>query len=171
MYFSLQIAKLGYFPKIPNPAQKEQDSGYIVCATATRLSSEGKQTKLRRTIAERNPKMVWSWVRLFFWFLQILMISSSGFWFKLLPNFIQFSIAAINDTDSTGQWEPLAPTKEAQARPVLSLFLVHVFWCLFVSISPRHGLCLEKLCLFINFLCKCSGLLAFRVSETNVIEL
>ncbi|XP_024034342.1 uncharacterized protein LOC18055037 isoform X1 [Citrus clementina] len=25
-----------------------------------------------------------------------------------------FSIAAINDTDSTGQWEPLAPTKEAQ---------------------------------------------------------
>ncbi|TYI71954.1 hypothetical protein E1A91_D07G025500v1 [Gossypium mustelinum] len=24
-----------------------------------------------------------------------------------------FSIAAINDTDSRGQWEPLAPTKEA----------------------------------------------------------
>ncbi|PNY03770.1 TPR repeat protein [Trifolium pratense] len=29
-----------------------------------------------------------------------------------------FSIAAINDTDSKCQWEPLAPTKEAQARLV-----------------------------------------------------
>nr|KAJ0215131.1 hypothetical protein LSAT_V11C300145270 [Lactuca sativa] len=28
-----------------------------------------------------------------------------------------FSIAAINDTDSKNQWEPLAPTKEAQANP------------------------------------------------------
>ncbi|KAL0304880.1 UNVERIFIED_CONTAM: Calcineurin-binding protein 1 [Sesamum calycinum] len=27
-----------------------------------------------------------------------------------------FSIAAINDTDSRNQWQPLAPTKEAQAR-------------------------------------------------------
>ncbi|KAI3953570.1 hypothetical protein MKW92_012067, partial [Papaver armeniacum] len=25
-----------------------------------------------------------------------------------------FAIAAINDTDSAAQWEPLAPTKEAQ---------------------------------------------------------
>ncbi|RDX73277.1 hypothetical protein CR513_47141, partial [Mucuna pruriens] len=32
----------------------------------------------------------------------------------------QFSIAAINDTDSKSQWEPLAPTKEAQARFFLS---------------------------------------------------
>ncbi|KAK3012592.1 hypothetical protein RJ639_009245, partial [Escallonia herrerae] len=31
-----------------------------------------------------------------------------------------FSIAAINDTDSKGQWEPLAPTKEAQALFSLS---------------------------------------------------
>lgn len=29
----------------------------------------------------------------------------------------QFSIAAINDTDSRGQWEPLAPSKEAQVCP------------------------------------------------------
>jgi len=28
----------------------------------------------------------------------------------------QFSIAAINDTDSKSKWEPLAPTKEAQVR-------------------------------------------------------
>ena len=33
-----------------------------------------------------------------------------------------FSIAAINDTDSESQWEPLAPTKEAHVR--------------FLSISP-----------------------------------
>jgi len=34
----------------------------------------------------------------------------------------QFSIAAINDTDSKEQWEPLAPTKEAQARISLPPF-------------------------------------------------
>ncbi|KAK9077678.1 hypothetical protein SSX86_006015 [Deinandra increscens subsp. villosa] len=40
--------------------------------------------------------------------------------FKFFTNFIdlivffQFSIAAINDTDTKDQWEPLAPTKEAQ---------------------------------------------------------
>lgn len=56
MYFSLQIAKLGYFPKIPNPAQKEQDSGYIVCATATRLSSEGKQTKITKNNCRKKSK-------------------------------------------------------------------------------------------------------------------
>lgn len=28
----------------------------------------------------------------------------------------QFSFAAINDTDSRNNWQPLAPTKEAQAR-------------------------------------------------------
>jgi len=28
--------------------------------------------------------------------------------------FFQFSIAAINDTESTEKWEPLAPSKEAQ---------------------------------------------------------
>ncbi|CAI0441429.1 unnamed protein product [Linum tenue] len=33
----------------------------------------------------------------------------------------QFSIAAINDTDSTQQWEPLAPTKEAQALVLTSI--------------------------------------------------
>ncbi|CAJ1973930.1 unnamed protein product [Sphenostylis stenocarpa] len=37
------------------------------------------------------------------------------------PN--MFSIAAINDIDSKSKWEPLAPTKEAQARFFLSLFL------------------------------------------------
>jgi hypothetical protein len=45
------------------------------------------------------------------------------------PRRSQFSIAAINESDTGGQWEPLAPTKEAQAsllppcRPEHSLFL------------------------------------------------
>ncbi|KDP34142.1 hypothetical protein JCGZ_07713 [Jatropha curcas] len=34
--------------------------------------------------------------------------------FSFLFRVFQFSIAAINDTDSRKQWEPLAPTKEAQ---------------------------------------------------------
>lgn len=44
----------------------------------------------------------------------------------------QFSIAAINDTDSTQQWEPLAPTKEAQAPLSLS---IHIHTCFSLSLS------------------------------------
>ncbi|KAJ0030881.1 hypothetical protein Pint_12896 [Pistacia integerrima] len=38
----------------------------------------------------------------------------------------EFSITAINDTDSRGQWEPLAPTKEAQACLMFFLFVANV---------------------------------------------
>ncbi|KAF8407122.1 hypothetical protein HHK36_006247 [Tetracentron sinense] len=44
-----------------------------------------------------------------------------------------FSISAINDTDSKGQWEPLAPTKEAQACPFPPSFSIFIF---FIFTSP-----------------------------------
>jgi hypothetical protein len=39
---------------------------------------------------------------------------------RLSPAPSQFSIAAINESDTVGQWEPLAPTKEAQAGILFS---------------------------------------------------
>lgn len=39
----------------------------------------------------------------------------------------QFSISAINDTDSKNQWQPLAPTKEAQASFVTPTLLMHLY--------------------------------------------
>lgn len=52
----------------------------------------------------------------------------------------QFSIAAINDTDSRGQWEPLAPTKEAQACLNLSISCqgCMIFFCYFCSSRSLH---------------------------------
>ena len=49
----------------------------------------------------------------------------------------QFSIAAINDTDSKRQWEPLAPTKESQACLLLSLFVLNAtrFRTIFYQLS------------------------------------
>jgi hypothetical protein len=41
----------------------------------------------------------------------------------------QFSIAAINESDSGGQWEPLAPTKEAQVGILLLPSLLSLRTC------------------------------------------
>ena len=45
--------------------------------------------------------------------------SNSSLLFVLPLYRSQFSIAAINESDSGGQWEPLAPTKEAQVGILL----------------------------------------------------
>lgn len=48
---------------------------------------------------------------------------------------LQFSISAINDTESKGQWEPLAPTKEAQVSRLSPPFFFVPFPFLFYSQS------------------------------------
>lgn len=47
-------------------------------------------------------------------------------WVLCLIFGFQFSIAAINDTESISQWEPLAPTKEAQVNLFLLFRLIYL---------------------------------------------
>ncbi|KAF6164263.1 hypothetical protein GIB67_010233, partial [Kingdonia uniflora] len=49
----------------------------------------------------------------------------------------EFSFAAINDTDSKAQWEPLAPTKEAQFSLKLEKQWFY-FWGIYAGMSYKH---------------------------------
>ncbi|KAK9211164.1 hypothetical protein WN943_000538 [Citrus x changshan-huyou] len=52
------LVRMRLFSENSKTPHKKNNEAVIVCATPTSLSSEGKQTKLQRTIAERNPKML-----------------------------------------------------------------------------------------------------------------
>lgn len=84
---------------------------------------------------------------------------------------LQFSISAINDTESKGQWEPLAPTKEAQVSrlsPPFFLFLFLFFSILSLSFAllPFHSS--RNVWLFVSCLC-CLQVIIGRSFYRNLI--